>query len=509
MVLVDIDVFLSSSSSPTIREEGHNNHVQPHSPQSSRIHSLEREFIQVRQHIKLLIQKKTKLLRELRNQINIKSTRPSEQEILDRWKDISTRYLYAFNNTSNNNNNNVHDSDSSFPLFNILPNEVLLHIFSYLSAPHLCKVIMRVCGLFCAVALDESLWKPLYYLNWGDHRTSVIVNRENRSNNTLQDNNNNNTITWRSLFTIQSHTESNWWSGSNQVNTLEGHKGAVRCMQFAGDMLATGSTDKTIKLWNLESRECTQTLHDNKWIRCLRMDVPSSVLVTTCMDSTQAKIWDLKSNSISHVLDVFRGWITCLQLNMPNLVTGSLDGLIRVWDISGKPNIPSIVVNSGHDSLRSICQSGDLILSAGLERNLQLWDLRAKPSAKPSLAVVGASNGNYCVQFDTYTHTVVSGSKGTVAVADLRVPNLPPDLLKGHKDIVSCLQFTGKKLVTGSMDQTIRVWDLNERSCAYSLYGHESWVWDLQIDPDKIVSVSGDNSVKLWSYNHPLDMRNL
>jgi len=220
------------------------------------------------------------------------------------------------------------------------------------------------------------------------------------------------------------------------------------------------------------------------------------------MDSTQAKVWSLTTNTVSHVMDVHRGWITCLQLNMPRLVTGSLDGTIRVWDASTGHNQPYHVVNSGHDSLRSLWLLGDLVMSAGLERNLQLWDLRtASPTTKPVMTIEGAPHGNYCTQFDTYTHTVCSGSNGVIALADLRIPSHPPSLLRGHTDIVSCLQFADKKLVTGSMDRTVRVWDLNTHLCASTLHGHESWVWDLQFDPDKIISASGDKVAKLWAFN--------
>jgi WD40 repeat protein len=469
-------ISLASSTSPEVTN------------QQAIIQALEREFHQVRQHIKLLILKKSKLLREIhtRKRRNGESTQ-LEQDTLNRWKDVSARYSYAMDDCLNSGC--VEKSTTCFPLFGILPNEVILHIFSYLGAAHLCQSLMRVCTLFCAIALDEYLWKPLYYHNWGDHRISVVVNSSG-------------SVTWRSLFGRQSLTERNWWRGHNTVSTIVGHKGAVRCMQFTGDTMITGSADKTIKVWNLNDGQCKQTLHDNKWVRCLRFDAPTATLVTTGMDSTQVKVWSLTANTVSYVLDVHRGWITSLQLNMPRLVTGSLDGTIRVWDASTGHNQPNIVVNSGHDSLRSLWLSGDMVMSAGLERSLQLWDLRVSPSTtKPVASVEGAPHGNYCVQFDLHSHTVCSGSNGVIALADLRAPSTPTALLRGHTDVVSCLQFAGKKLVSGSMDHTIRVWDLTAHKCANTLHGHESWVWDLQLDPDKVVTTSGDKAVKLWAFN--------
>jgi len=491
MVQVDIMIMLSDPtprpSSP--REESNSTEVNDSSPRHC-IQSLEREFQQVRQHIKLLVQKRTRLLREIKKR-RITGEELSDQGTINRWKDVVTRYLYA-------HDGEVRDDErvQRFPLFNLLPNEVILHIFSYLGAPHLCRITMRTCALFCAIALDESLWQPLYFDNWGDHRVLAGGVEEHEK------------INWRGLFRRQSRVESNWWNrGRHSVHTFEGHKGAVRCLQFSGSTLLTGSADKTIKMWDLTDDVITNThtMHDTKWVRCLRYYAPSSVLVTTGMDSTQAKVWNLTAQEVVHVLDVHRGWITCLQLNMPKLVTGSIDGIIRVWDAVTGDNQPTNIVNSGHDSLRSLWLSGDLVMSAGLERNLLLWDLRVK-STTPISTLEGAQQGNYCVQFDTHTHTVASGSNGMVAVGDMRMMKGPTVLLKGHTDVISCLQFSGHKLVTGSMDQTIRVWDLNTRRCANTLYGHDSWVWDLQFDHDKIVTVSGDKVVKLWAFNHSSNM---
>lgn len=461
---------------------------------SDSIQSLEREFHQVHQHIKLLVQRKARLLRQIHKHKMAGDTGDLGQSLLiNRWKDIVIRYLYASELETD-----IVDA-SRFPIFNILPNEIILQIFSYLDAKNLCRIVMRTCTLFCAIALDESLWRPLYYLNWGDHGVHFVYSsgvREDEGHDLLN---------WRALFTRQSCTENNWWRGRYEVNTLEGHKGAVRCMHFSGNTLVTGSADKTIKIWSMDDGKCIETLHDNKWTRCLRYDSASSTLVTTGMDSTQAKIWNLTTNTAVHVLEVQRGWITSLQMSLPVIVTGSLDGMIRVWDMataSAANQQPCTAFNSGHDSLRSLCLVGDILMSAGIERNLLLWDLRVRPTTTPVVSVEGAAHGNYCAMFDSHSHMVASGSNGVVAVGDLRRTNAPPlSILKGHTDVVSCLQFAGHKLVTGSMDQTVRVWDTSSMQCAQTLHGHESWVWDLQFDPDKIVTVSGDKMVKMWEFN--------
>jgi len=298
----------------------------------------------------------------------------------------------------------------------------------------------------------------------------------------------------------QSRTERNWWDGVHDVVTLEGHKGAVRCLQFTDDTLVTGSSDKTIRVWELGTGRCVKTLQDNRWVRCLQYDHDHQILYTTGMDSTQTKVWSVTRGAVVAALEVPKGFITCLQLVSPRLFTGSLDGAVRIWDMMSGQHVDT--VTTGHDSLRSLWVKDDLMVSAGTERQLLLWDLRAGASRSPIQVIEGATLGNYCVQFDPATSMVVSGSNECVAISDIRNPRPSPTLLRGHTDVVSCLQFSGKKLITGSMDRTVRLWDLNTLKCAHVLQGHDSWVWALQFDPDKIVTASGDMFVKLWDFRN-------
>ena len=55
------------------------------------------------------------------------------------------------------------------------------------------------------------------------------------------------------------------------------------------------------------------------------------------------------------------------------------------------------------------------------------------------------------------------------------------------------------KLVSGSMDNTIKIWDIKSGSCIKTLKGHTGFVYSLSIlSTDKIVSCAGDNTIKVW-----------
>jgi serine/threonine protein kinase/WD40 repeat protein len=74
--------------------------------------------------------------------------------------------------------------------------------------------------------------------------------------------------------------------------------------------------------------------------------------------------------------------------------------------------------------------------------------------------------------------------------------------LQGHGSWVSSLVFwpDGKKLASGSADQTIRIWDVSSRTCLDELRGHQQQVWRLALSPDDKTLVSGckDGTVCFW-----------
>ena len=81
--------------------------------------------------------------------------------------------------------------------------------------------------------------------------------------------------------------------------------------------------------------------------------------------------------------------------------------------------------------------------------------------------------------------------------------------LTGHGDIVTCVCFSpdGKKIATGSRDETVKVWDMGdtEGTCLFTLTGHGGTVYSVCFSPDgkKLATGSDDETVKVWDGYKP------
>jgi WD40 repeat protein len=75
-------------------------------------------------------------------------------------------------------------------------------------------------------------------------------------------------------------------------------------------------------------------------------------------------------------------------------------------------------------------------------------------------------------------------------------------VLRGHKKIVNSVAFSpgGDRIVSGSRDDTVRVWDATSGAEVAKLHEHESWVNSVAFSPggDRIVSGSRDQTVRIW-----------
>ncbi|KAL8996829.1 MAG: hypothetical protein Q9169_003731 [Polycauliona sp. 2 TL-2023] len=140
--------------------------------------------------------------------------------------------------------------------------------------------------------------------------------------------------------------------------SLEAHVDEVTALHFRGDVLVSGSTDKTLRQWDLVKGRCVQTLDvlwaaaqasatinsgDGQWRSTGRLPDASADFVGAlqCFDAALAcgtadgmvRLWDLRSGQVHRSLVGHTGPVTCLQFDDVHLVTGSLDRSIRIWDL--------------------------------------------------------------------------------------------------------------------------------------------------------------------------------
>ncbi|MBL0205614.1 MAG: NACHT domain-containing protein [Candidatus Microthrix sp.] len=137
-----------------------------------------------------------------------------------------------------------------------------------------------------------------------------------------------------------------------------------------------------------------------------------------------------------------------------------------------------------------------------------------EPTSEGRWAIVGPSmRGVWSAGWSPDGTRLVSGSTdGTIRIWD---PNERTELgrLEGHTDRVWSVGWSpdGTRLVSGSTDGTIRIWDPNERTELGRLEGHTGGVWSVGWSPDgtRLVSGSADGTIRVWDPNERTELGRL
>ncbi|KAJ5339632.1 hypothetical protein N7452_006360 [Penicillium brevicompactum] len=250
---------------------------------------------------------------------------------------------------------------------------------------------------------------------------------------------------------------------------LEGHHASVRCLQVEDNIVATGSMDASVKLWDLSrARPTTRDGRLNKHERDQedgehqpKMPVPPSSNLEDC------NVFSLEA----HVDEV-----TALHFKGDTLISGSADKTLRQWDL-----------------VKGRCvQTLDVLWASAQASSSMAGESDWRPSGRMPDASADFVGAVQC--FDAAL--ACGTADGMVRLWDLRSGHVHRSLV-GHTGPVTCLQFNDMHLVTGSLDRSIRIWDLRMGSI-YDAYAYDKPVTSMMFDAKRIVAAAGENVVKVY-----------
>ncbi|KAJ2357073.1 hypothetical protein IWW50_002194 [Coemansia erecta] len=116
---------------------------------------------------------------------------------------------------------------------------------------------------------------------------------------------------------------------------LAGHAVAINAISLHGDMLVSASGDRTIKLWNLATRECVRTL-DEHTRGVATLDFDGTYIVSGSSDRS-IRVWNARTGTCERTIsnahaDLVR--TVAFSRAMDVIVSGSYDETIKVWSFS-------------------------------------------------------------------------------------------------------------------------------------------------------------------------------
>lgn len=261
------------------------------------------------------------------------------------------------------------------------------------------------------------------------------------------------------------------------------HKGSIYCLAWSpiGDLMATGSNDKTVKLMrfnadtsNLEGEEIELSMHDGT-VRdlCFIEDTSnkSSLLISGGAGDCKIYVTDCATGTPFQALSGHSGHILSLyNWGGAMFVSGSQDKSVRFWDLRTRGCVnmvtPATVPGTRQGSpVASLCvdPSGRLLVSGHEDSSCVLYDIRGGRSVqcfKPHSSDVRS------IRFSPSAYYLLTGGYDNKLVltdlqGDLTMP-LPSVVVAQHQDKVISGRWhpTEFSFLSTSADKTATLWAL-------------------------------------------------
>ena len=357
-----------------------------------------------------------------------------------------------------------------------IPAEIWLGVFSNLEYRHLLRV-SGTCKTWSYLCEDRALWRKLYLEagllpNAADRTTSAHPFSEALERRIVD---------WKVLFKQSTRLNQHWSCGKftnfqlpHPDHLYEAHTDGVYAVQICGKFLVSGSLDRTVRVWDLETQRLVgsaMTGHSSG-VLCLQCDSRSREdIILTGGEGGELISWRFSTRAIMRMLrNAHSAAILNVKFDTERslVVTNSADFTIKVWDLgemyntcdlpADEPFRPSRTITGHQARVNAIDFAGDTLIGACADGTIKEWSI----SQGTCLKSVKQGRSLACIRM-IGDRILCGGAEELVTVWDNRLEQFQTQL-PGHKDLVRTVrsrvhgELSGI-VASGSYDGSIILWN--------------------------------------------------
>lgn len=267
----------------------------------------------------------------------------------------------------------------------------------------------------------------------------------------------------------------NTYGDCSNYCVLSGHKNAVLSLSFTedGEGLVSCSPDLSVRAWDTVTGEQVASLREHTGVvNCVAGTPQGHVLVASASDDGSVKLWDTRTRKAAATLvEEGNKYALCavdISENGEYVYAGGIDNVVKGWDLRKEAEL-CLRLEGHEDTITGlkVSPSGTHVLTNSMDMSMRSWDVRAFVE----------SEDNRCVRvFTGHQHSQ-------------------------EKNLLRCSwSADGKRVSGGSSDHMVHVWDVASGELLYSLPGHNGSVNEVSWSPSEttvLCSASSDRCLYL------------
>jgi WD40 repeat protein len=303
------------------------------------------------------------------------------------------------------------------------------------------------------------------------------------------------------------------------IKTIVGNANAILSVNLSpdGSYLASGNEDTTIRIWSIDREKIVQTLreHTNR-VWSVNFSPDGRLLASGSADYT-VKLWDWQ---VGNCLKTFRGhhswvWRVVFSPDGRTLASTSYDQTVKIWDVDTGACLKTL---QGHNSpviYADFSPDGELLVSCDFSGIIKLWNPRLPKADQGSTGeyyrdIGEHSNSAWSVTFSTDGQWLVSASYDeTIKLWSVKTGECLQTFV-GHRGPILSAKFSDndRLIISVGVDRSLKIWDIQTGKCIHSLTEHSGLIYTLDVgnirssdlDYPKFIAFTGslDETINVW-----------